>query len=314
MHVLEDVHFNLPKGEESQFDVVGMGLNAVDWIVQLPYFPQRNSKVQIKEFKRIAGGQVATAMVLCGRYGLRTRYIGRVGDDEIGEFSLLSLKSEPIDISMVEVIPGAKSQYAVILVDPDGQRTVLWDRDPKLTYSNDVISFESISAGRILHLDGHDEEAAIRCAQHAKNAGIKVCLDIDKVQPKTGELLSLIDFALPSENFVHQFTGKLNWRQALLEVDKSVYGFTAVTRDFHGCAAVWQGKIHEVPSFSIDPIDGTGAGDVFHGAFIYAICQEWNLWNCLRFANAAGALSCRYVGSRTGIPHLQEIEELLNGH
>ena len=134
MHVLEDVHFNLPKGEESQFDVVGMGLNAVDWIVQLPYFPQRNSKVQIKEFKRIAGGQVATAMVLCGRYGLRTRYIGRVGDDEIGEFSLLSLKSEPIDISMVEVIPGAKSQYAVILVDPDGQRTVLWDRDPKLTY------------------------------------------------------------------------------------------------------------------------------------------------------------------------------------
>ncbi len=312
MHPLEDIHFDLPKKEDQEFDVVGMGLNAVDWVVQVPYFPERNSKTRIEDLKRLAGGQVATAMALCGRYGLGARYIGRVGDDDLGRFSLSSLRTEPMDIELVEVVAEAASQYAIILVDPDGQRTVLWDRDPRLTYAADDISLEWISGGRILHLDGHDEEAAIRCAEYAREAGVRTCLDVDKVQSKTGDLLALTDFALPSENFVRQFTGKEDWRCALLEVSRSVRGFTAATRDERGCAAVWEGEIHEIPSFQVKAVDGTGAGDVFHGAFIYALCRGWNLWRCLRFSNAAGALSCTRVGARAGIPSLEEVEDLLN--
>ncbi len=312
MHPLESVHFDLELKQDLEFDVVGMGLNAVDWIVKLPCYPDRNSKIQIEDFKRLPGGQVATAMALCGRYGLSVRYLGRVGDDEVGRFSLSSLKTEPVDISLVEVIPGAASQYAIILVDPGGQRTVLWDRDPELAYAADNIPLEWVACGNILHLDGHDEEAAIHCAQHAVQAGMKTCLDVDKVQSRTSKLLALTDFALPSENFVREFTGIADWRKALLEVDETVRGFTAITRDFRGCAAVWEGEIYEIPSFPVNAVDGTGAGDVFHGAFIYALCRGWNLWRCLRFSNAAGALACRRVGSRSGIPNLKEVEALLN--
>ena len=308
---LEAARFQVDLPRARAFDVVGMGLNAVDWVVQVPRFPERNSKTRIETFRKLAGGQVATAMALCGRYGLKTRYIGRVGDDEIGRFSLSSLQVEPMDISLVEVIPGAASQYAIILVDPEGQRTILWDRDPALTYRPDDLEPDWISAGRILHLDGHDEEASICCAEWATRAGMKTCLDIDKVQSRTGELLALIDFALPSEHFARQFTGALEWREALRGVAAAVRGFTAMTRDSEGCALLWKGEIHEVPSFEVEAVDSTGAGDVFHGAFIYALLKEFSVWDCLRFANAAGALSCTRAGARDGIPTLREVEDLL---
>ncbi len=311
MHRLEEARFDMELPGHRPFEVVGMGLNAVDWIVHVPNFPRRNSKVQVKEFRRLPGGQVATAMALCGRYGLKARYIGRVGDDEIGQFSLSSLQPEPMDIHLVEVVAGASSQYAIILVDPEGQRTILWDRDPALSYRVDEIKPEWIAAGQILHLDGHDEEASIQCARWASDAGMKVCLDVDKVQSRTGELLALTDFALPSETFALQFTGASDWREALLGVAEASRGFTAITRDHRGCAALWNGEIYEVPSFEVQAVDSTGAGDVFHGAFIYALLNEGNVWDCLRFANAAGALSCTRAGARGGIPTVQEVEDLL---
>ncbi len=311
MHPLEAARFDIKLPGHRPFGVVGMGLNAVDWIVHVPNFPKRNSKVQIESFGRLAGGQVATAMALCGRYGLKARYIGRVGDDEIGRFSLSSLKCEPMDINLVEVVAGASSQYAIIVVDPEGQRTILWDRGPSLSYRVDEIQPGWISAGQVLHLDGHDEEASIQCAEWASQAGMKTSLDVDKVQSRTGDLLALTDFALPSETFARAFTGASDWREALLGVAEASRGFTAITRDSHGCAALWNGEIYEVPSFEVEAVDSTGAGDVFHGAFIYAVFQEWNVWDCLRFANAAGALSCTRPGARGGIPTLAEVEKLL---
>ena len=77
------------------------------------------------------------------------------------------------------------------------------------------------------------------------------------------------------------------------------------TRDYHGCAALWNGEIYEVPSFEVEAVDSTGAGDVFHGAFIYAVLKEWNVWDCLRFANAAGALSCTRPGAVAGFRRLR---------
>ncbi len=311
MHPLKEAHFDIELPGHRPFGVVGMGLNAVDWIVHVPNFPRRNSKVQIESFKRLAGGQVATAMALCGRYGLKARYIGRVGDDEIGQFALSSLKGEPMDSDLVEVVEGAASQYAIIVVDPEGQRTILWDRGSSLSYRVDEIQPEWISAGQILHLDGHDEEASIQCAEWAGEAGMKTCLDVDKVQSRTGDLLALTDFALPSETFARQFTGASDWREGLLGVGEACGGFTAITRDYQGCAALWNGEIYEVPSFEVEAVDSTGAGDVFHGAFIYAVFQQWNVWDCLRFANAAGALSCTRHGARGGIPTIEEVEALV---
>ena len=135
MNELKDVFLAIQWPENRPFQLVGLGLNAVDWICLLPHYPEHNSKVQIDEMYKLGGGQVATASALGARYGLKVRYVGRVGDDEIGKFSLQDLQKESMDLSCLQTVPGAVSQFAVILVDrPTGERTILWDRDPALHY------------------------------------------------------------------------------------------------------------------------------------------------------------------------------------
>lgn len=308
---LDSVYFDLELPSGRPYQIVGFGLNAVDWICALPRYPEHNSKIRIDAMYRLGGGQTATACAMCARYGLRVRYVGRVGDDEIGEFSLQDLKREKMDLQ-VEVIPQAFSQYAIILVDrPTGERTILWDRDPRLDYKEGELCRDLIVQGQILHLDGHDQAAAIEAAAWAREAGMKVTLDIDKTQPGVEKLLERVDFLLPSQNFIQSFTGRKDWRDALLALAREVSGFVAVTRGREGSAAVWEGEVVEVPGFPVAPVDTTGAGDVFHGGFLYGLVQNWSAGHCLRFANAAGALSCRRFGARDGIPALEEVLGLM---
>ncbi len=311
---LDEVHFQVDWPRDRPYQLVGFGLNAVDRICQVPHFPKHGGKVQLTGFTQVGGGQVATASALCARYGLRVRYVGRIGDDDVGRFSMQTLAAEAMDVSHVQTIKGANSQFAIILVDqPTGERTILWDRDAKLDYQPGEVKREWIAVGQVLHVDGHDQPACIEAARWALQAGMKVCLDIDKVQPGVEELLELIDFALPTANFLKRFTGLSDWRQALFRVGEATRGFVACTRGSEGCAALWEDEIHEVGGFPMRAVDTTGAGDVFHGAFVYALLQNWSVGRCLRFSNAAAALSVTRIGSRGGIPALEEVLRLESG-
>ena len=127
------MRFNLSFPEDRSVDVVGMGLNSVDFLCVVPEFPTLNSKTKLQGYSRQGGGQVATAMVALSRWGIRTKYIGKVGGDEMGRFSLDSLREEGIDISSVMIEPQASNQCAVIIVDGiSGERTILWNRDEGL--------------------------------------------------------------------------------------------------------------------------------------------------------------------------------------
>jgi len=226
-----------------------------------------------------------------------------------------SLSQEPMDISGVGTIPGASSQLSIILVDePTGERTIIWDRDDRLIFQPRDVPREIINSGQLLHLDGHDEDASIEAALLAREAGMKVCLDVDKVQPRVEELLRLSDFAIPTIGFLQRFTGRQDWRSALLDLDQITPGFTAVTLGREGCAAVWEGRVWEIPGYRIVPVDATGAGDVFHGAFIYGLFQNWSIRRILRFSNAAGALACTRIGARRGIPALDETLKFMFSH
>ena len=290
---------------------MGLGSNAVDCVLQLTRFPVHGGKQRIESRTRLGGGQVATAAVLCARFGLKVRYVGRVGDDADGRFMMDLLSREGLDLSCVEVVAGGESQTACILVDPLGERTILWNRDPKLLSRPGEIQPESIQVGEILHLDSHDQVGAIQAARLAREVGMKVSLDIDKIQPEVEQLLELVDFLIPTLSFVQAYTGLTDSEQALLQLDRSVPGFLAATAGSRGCLAVWEGQVHEVPGFAVEPTDTTGAGDVFHGAFVYALFQKWSVRQSLLFANAAAAISTTRLGSQGGIPSLAEVEALL---
>jgi sugar/nucleoside kinase (ribokinase family) len=307
------MRFNLPL-QGKPYDVVGMGLNSVDFLCVVPEFPTINSKMRILKFSKQGGGQVATAMVALSRWGVKTKYIGKIGGDELGQFSLASLREEGVDISSVTIEAGATNQYAMIIVDgPSGERTILWNRDERLMYRQGELQKEEVCSGRLLHLDGHDLPAAIQCAKWAKEEAILTVLDIDKVEPLTSKLMGESDFVITSSRFPSLFTGISDREKALIELQKHTHGFLCATLGREGAMALVDREILYVKGFKVNVVDTTGAGDVFHGGFIYGLLQNWEVVEILKFANAAAALKCRDLGGRKGIPSLEEVQELLHG-
>ena len=298
---------------DKPFDVVGMGLNSVDFLTVVPKFPTPNAKMEMLQFSKQGGGQVATAMVALSRWGVKTKYLGKVGEDEFGQFSLLSIRQEGVEVSSVMIEPNATNQFAMIIVDgPTGERTILWNRDQRLMYRQGELRKGEVCSGKLLHLDGHDIHAALQCARWAKEESIPIVIDLDKVEPITSELMKEIDFIITSSRFPTLYTGIADQKKALLELQKCTTGFLCATLGHEGAIALVNGEFLHVEGFKVNVVDTTGAGDVFHGGFIYGLLQNWEVMEILRFANAGAALKCRDIGGRKGIPSLEEVQRFLS--
>lgn len=290
--------------QNSIIDVVGIGLNAMDTICVVPHFPAPNTKVHMSEVRVEPGGQVATALAACTRLGLTARYIGSVGSDDWAKAQLASLREEHLELDVREV-EGASSQMAVILLeDGIGERTILWRRDPKLTYPVERLRREAIVNSRILHLDGCDAAAALQAGRWAREAGIPVVIDIDEVyDDSTDELLRLVDYLIAGSDFA-QDPREL--------ADRYGCRVVGITRGAEGAVFVHDGRVMKSSAFRVPVADTTGAGDVFHGAFIYGLLQQWSLEDVIRFSHAVAAMKCMHIGARRGIPTLSQVREFLN--
>jgi sugar/nucleoside kinase (ribokinase family) len=161
-------------------------------------------------------------------------------------------------------------------------------------------------------LDGHDIHAALQCARWAKEEKIPTVIDLDKVEPLTSELVKDIDFIITSSRFPTLFTGIPDREKALLELQKHTPGFLCATLGHEGAMALVDGRMIHAEGFKVKAVDTTGAGDVFHGGFIYGLLQNWELEEILKFANAVAALKCQDLGGRKGIPTLKEIKKFLS--
>jgi sugar/nucleoside kinase (ribokinase family) len=309
---LDRAYFDFQPPRNRPVQVVGFGENAVDLVCQVPNFPVHDTKVRMNQMIRLGGGQIATACSLCARWGLKTRYLGLIGEDELGEFLNWDLNREPMEVCL-ESVENVRSHFSLIIVDePTGSRTILWDRDSGLRYTQDALvrQKEKLIEGQLLHLDSHNLEDSIRAARWAKEAGLYTVIDIDKSEEGVEELLSKIDFAIVSLSFLEQYCGTDDWQYSLHKTAEVTDGLLAVTRGEAGASVLWDGEIHSFPAWDINPVDTTGAGDVFHGAFIYSLYQNWSVAETMRFSNAAGAISCTRLGARGGIPELQAVIDL----
>lgn len=298
---------------EDRVDVVGLGLNATDTVILVRDFPALGGKERVTALSRQAGGQIATALVTCQRLGLRSRYIGKVGDDEAGRFQFDSLRGEGVDTRHVRVAQGTPNQFGHIIVDEaTGERTVFWDRDARLAITPDELPREAIESARSLHLDGCDVEACITAAQWARQAGIPVIADLDTVYKQVEKLFPYIDYLLASANFLPSATGQ-NDPFLVLEYMTREYGIkiTGMTLGRDGALVYGNGRFIYSPGFVVETVDTTGAGDVFHGAFIFGLLCGWPLDRILDFSNAMAALNCMSLGARGGIRTEKEAAELV---
>ena len=297
--------------ESSKVDVVGVGLNASDTLIPVAHYPARGSKVEFRSAQVLPGGQVATAMVACQHWGLRTRYVGKVGDDSAAalhraEFARLGVEAH------LFTAPGCPSQQAFILVDDFGERTVLWKRDERLTLRPEELRREWIVNSRALHVDGHDTAAASVAAGWAHAAGVPVIADLDELYPGVETLLKNVDYLITSRDIPGRLMEEHDLKKSLPALrDRFGCRLTAATLGEQGVLA-WDGtQFGYAAAYCIDVVDTTGAGDIFHAGFIYALLQGWPLQRQLDFACAAAALNCTSIGARSGVQSIDTIQHLI---
>jgi sulfofructose kinase len=295
------------------FDVLGIGLNATDTLLLVNEFPQYAGKVPFSRELLSPGGQVATATVACARLGLRTKYIGSVGDDLRGQIQRESLEGTGVEISGVLVRSDCPNQTAYIVIDQStGERTVLWQRADCLRLRPSEIHPEDIANTRLLHIDGYDIEAAAHAASLARRHRVAVSLDVDTVYPGFDSVLPHIDYLVAGSGWPSKWTGEADVFAALSRLRRE-YGFrvAAMTLGEHGALASHDGGWAYSAAFQVSCADTTGAGDVFHGAFCYAMLEGFQMEAALEFSNAAAALNCTAIGARGHVPTLAEVNSLI---
>jgi sugar/nucleoside kinase (ribokinase family) len=297
----------------AKVDVVGLGLNATDTVMTVRKFPALGGKERVVASSTQAGGQTATTLVACRRLGLKVRYIGKVGDDPAGKLQLASLRREGFDLSQTKVVRGASTQYGNIIVDQaTGERTVFWDRDSRLAVQPGELKPTAITSARLLHLDGCDVETALVAARWARRAHILVVADLDTVYKKVEKLFPYLDYLIASTHFLPAATGHADPFQALETMAREHrVGTPGMTLGRDGALVYHAGRFYYSPGFVVETVDTTGAGDVFHGAFAYALLAGWDMARALDFSNAMAALNCTAPGARGGIKSRAEAERLM---
>src|SRR5713226_6217850 len=297
--------------KSSKVDLVGVGLNATDTLSPLPHFPASGSKVEFRSANVLPGGPVASAVVACQHWGMRTRYVGKVGDDGAAKIHRAEFARTGVEAHLITA-PGCASQQAFILVDDSGERTVLWKRDDRLTLRPEELEREWIVDARALHIDGHDTAAATAAAGWARAASIPIIADVDELYPGVDTLLKSVDYLITSRDIPGRLMGEPDLRKSLPAL-RERFGcrLTAATLGEEGVLA-WDGtQFHYATAFRVQPVDTTGAGDIFHAGFIYGLLQGWPLQQQLDFACAAAALNCTAIGARGGIQAVAAIEQLM---
>jgi sulfofructose kinase len=298
-------------GASAAVDVVGVGINATDTIIRLPHFSTLDSKVELLSSDVRPGGQVASAIVACSRWGLSARYVGKIGNDGAGRFQAQEMQREGVEAHWI-VAPNCMSQTSFILVDQhSGERTVLWKRDPKIALQPADLKPEWIHGARVLLVDGHDTEAAAQAARWARDERIPVVGDFDNRYPGVEALLHYVDFAITSKDFPERLTAEPNLLKSLPKISREFKcRLIAATLGRLGVIA-WDGvSFLSIPGFQVNAVDTTGAGDIFHGAFLYGLLHGWQLQETLEFGCVAAALNCTAPGARGGIAPIDAIQDL----
>lgn len=297
--------------------VTGLGQCSLDYLALVDAYPEIDAKKEVIEWHEQGGGPVATALVALSRLGVMCRFYGVVGDDPEGEKIRQSLIDEGIDVKGLKRRRKSSSQLAFIAVERgSAKRTVFWKRPSGKPFGPAEIDANFLEGSDILLLDGLMSEVSMRAAEMAHASNVPVMLDAGSARPGLLEIAERSDYLVASEAFAKGNGWDLSPES--LGKKKEAFGLRTltITMGSGGSITVSDEGVDRVPAFIVETVDTTGAGDVFHGGYIYGLLEGWDIRNTLIFASALAAMKCREVGGRTGIPRLKEIRAFLKekGH
>ena len=296
--------------------VIGLGQACFDCLGRTPYFPEEDSKIELTDLHMQCGGPVASALTVLSRFGISTSFIGSISDDYFGIEILNSLRNESIDTTLLKVTPGLTSQFAFISINKtNGKRNIFWKQSSAPFLRAKEIDFNSFKNAKYLHLDGLMIEASIEAAKQAKKLGIKVVIDAGTLREGFFKLIPFADVLITSEKFAGSVSGDDNPRpESALKKLKSLSNADTIiiTLGPNGSMGVSEDDIIVQPAFKVDAVDTTGAGDVYHGAYIYGLIKEWDMPSCMRFASAVSAIKCKQVGLKNLTLSPKEIKKIMD--
>lgn len=293
-----------------RYDIIGVGIASLDMIGVAEEEPRLGAKQAVGRWIEMGGGPVATALVAAAHLGARTAIAGAVGTDSYGSRILAGLAEAGVDTAGVQVRPGG-SHVAFCLAEPGrDRRTVFWHHD-RAVLDGIRLDRELITSGRALLIDSHLADAAAQAARWMRSTGGPVMIDADRAREGTLDLLPLCDLVVVSANFGREATGFDEPWEAARALHSRYGNLALVSCGAEGSWCAHAGELFHTPAFEIEPVDTTGAGDVFHGALLYALLRGDEVRRAVRFASAAAAISCKGFGGRGNLPTLGEVEGML---
>jgi sugar/nucleoside kinase (ribokinase family) len=296
------------------FDVIGMGYCSDDYLGVTPQLAAFDGDtVSMTAFARDGGGPVSTALATLTRLGASASYLGVLGDDESGQFLFDLFVQTNVDVAHVRRQAGGRTPVCMVMVEQDtGRRSIHCYRGTLRDYELTDASRADLRRARFLHIDGHSIGAVEEAARLVHDAGGQVVFDANRPRPQVERFLACTDVLIAASTFPSALTGIQDLEEASRRLLVSGPRLVVTTLGRRGCFVLSPVETFYAPGFAVDVVDTTGAGDAFHGGFIYGLLHHWPLGETARFANAVAALNCRQLGGRRGLPRLAEVEALLS--
>jgi sugar/nucleoside kinase (ribokinase family) len=288
--------------------------NAVqDMVMRVEAFPAPGMKIRASDFVVVGGGCAANAAVAATRLGAIARYAGPLGgaDDEISDSIVRRLEHQGIDCSGAIRIAGAVAPVSLILLDAQGEKTIATRRGSGLTEATSGDPERLVDGVDGILVDNAFTAFVTPICNAARRRNLPVVMDLDRATQCDEPLLKCATHLISSAQALRYATGIDDLSEGLVTFGRHVESFLAVTDGPNGTYWLDNGKVRHLPAFPVETIDTLGAGDTFHGAFLFGILTGRDPVEAMRFGAAAAAIKCTRFGGLTGAPTYDEVMAFL---
>jgi len=292
--------------------VTTVGLAVMDFVFGVDVRPDRGRKAFASSLAQVGGGPAATAAVTVAALGGIARFVGRIGEDPIGDHIMADLDRWHVDTGGIRRVPDASSPVSSIVVEPDGERTIVNYTDPRLHGPDDVVTAADLEGSDAVLVDMRWPVGSRSALVAATDLGVPSILDFDEAPEwDVAEALRLPNYVLFSAPALAGVTGSPDPEEALRRVAGRTAAWVGVTLGAEGMMWLDDGTMVRSPAYTVVAVDTLGAGDVYHGAFALGIAEGREIHDVVRRAAAVAALKCTRFGGREGIPSIEEVESFM---
>jgi sulfofructose kinase len=292
--------------------VLCVGQASVEWVGQMPRFPVRQGdRQELSAFSLQGGGAAANAAVTLAALGARALFAGVLADDFLGDLAAEGLVDAGVDLRYLRRHEGGVSPASFVALDEERRRpTVFWTRGTAESLRPGEVPDSALQGVSLLLVDGYQPVAQLALVEAARARGVKTLLCARAMAPGMAQLAGQCDVVIASERFAREVAPVVP--RSLAEMLALGARVAVVTLGEDGSVGQARGEEPvKVEAFPVPLVDPTGSGDVYRGAFAWALLERKPLREAMRFGSAAASLKCRHYGAREGVPTRALVDEVL---